>query len=88
MRRLTKQEKMDKAFWKAIHECDPEAVMAARDAGADVEARQEDGQTGLMYAAENGDINTVRLLLDAGADVNARRVGGLTALRAACEGRL
>ena len=39
-------------------------------AGADVNAKQRDGQTGLMLAADNGDAEMVQALLAAGADPN------------------
>ena len=41
-------------------------------AGADVDAKNDDGSTALMAASHKGDINVVRLLLDAKADVNIR----------------
>lgn len=46
-------------------------LKAAIAAGADVNARDEYGQTPLMYAAENSTPDVVHLLLDAGADPNA-----------------
>ena len=48
-------------------------------AGANVNARGDDGGTALHAAAVAGEADAVRLLLAAGADVNARR-NGLTAL--------
>ena len=43
------------------------------DAGADVEARTEDGQTPLMFAAiENSNPEVLQVLLDAGADATAK----------------
>lgn len=51
------------------------------DAGADVNAADEDGQTALMAAAEKGHVSKVRLLLDKGANVNARDKSGKTALQ-------
>jgi ankyrin repeat protein len=49
-------------------------------AGADANARGEDGATALMRAAHAGDLAMVRLLLDAGADVNATDANAWTAL--------
>lgn len=51
------------------------------DAGADVNAADEDGQTALMAAAEKGHVSKVRLMLDKGANVNARDKSGKTALQ-------
>ena len=44
-----------------------------------------DGQTALMLAAENGKLHNVRALIMAGADVNARDKDGQTALMLAKE---
>jgi ankyrin repeat protein/serine/threonine protein kinase len=55
--------------------------------GADVNAKNDNGETALMWAAKNGHIKIVQHLLEKGADVNAkiesnvwRNGGGLTAL--------
>jgi FOG: Ankyrin repeat len=45
-------------------------------AGADVNAKNDDGSTALMAASLKGDINVVRMLLDANADVNVRDKDG------------
>ena len=59
------------------------------DAGAEVNAEGEHGETALMWATENGHFEVGRVLLNAGADVNARSEAGLTALMgAAFEGRI
>ncbi|MBQ6775497.1 MAG: ankyrin repeat domain-containing protein [Synergistaceae bacterium] len=53
------------------------------DAGANVNARDNVGQTALMYAAKafnGGDAELVSILIDAGADVNAKNNLGYTAL--------
>jgi len=47
--------------------------------GADVNARDENGQTPLMLAAAEGHTETVTALLDAGADVHAKDNDGKTA---------
>jgi uncharacterized protein len=53
------------------------------DKGANIHARFEGGTTPLMFAAEGGHVELVRLFLAKGADVNAKTEGGLTALKAA-----
>jgi ankyrin repeat protein len=53
-------------------------VRALLDAKADVNAKDADGITALMWASMKGQPNVVRVLLDAGADVNAHAGGGLT----------
>ena len=51
------------------------------DAGADVNASDNDGSTALLYAAaERGTVQKLRELLDAGADVHARDNSRQTAL--------
>jgi ankyrin repeat protein len=56
------------------------------DAGTDVEAKDNDGQTPLSKAAGRGHKETVRLLLDWGADVRAEDNDGQTPLLKAIEG--
>ncbi len=51
--------------------------------GADVNARLNDGRTGLMLAAHLGKDGRLAPLIAKGADVNARDKGGATALMAA-----
>lgn len=58
-----------------------ELVAVLVDAGADVNARDRQGSTALMSAAQHGNPRSVKRLLVAGADATARRDGdGLTAL--------
>jgi ankyrin repeat protein len=49
-------------------------------AGADVNAKQQQGWTPLHAAAQNGDAEMVKLLLDYGADRNARSDSGQRAM--------
>jgi ankyrin repeat protein len=55
-------------------------VTALLDMGASVHARNEDGDTPLIYAAVQGNAQVVKLLLAAGADVEAQNPHGITAL--------
>lgn len=57
-----------------------EAVKALIAAGADVNAKTNDGKTALMKAASRQDIETVKILIAAGADVNVKTEDGQTAL--------
>ena len=50
------------------------------DAGADVNAKDNDGLTALMVAANNRNSEVVQELINAGADVNAKSFVGMTAL--------
>jgi ankyrin repeat protein len=49
-----------------------EIVQVLLDHKADLQARDEDGWSALVWAAVGGDLPTVKLLLDAGADVHVR----------------
>jgi ankyrin repeat protein len=54
----------------AVKAGDSQALGALLDAGADVNARDEHGQTALMNAARDGHTDVVRLLISRGADLN------------------
>jgi ankyrin repeat protein len=55
--------------------------------GAEVNLPQGDGMTALHWAAENGDVEMVRMLIDAGANTEAvTRIGDYTPLHVASEG--
>ncbi|MEQ2310552.1 M-phase phosphoprotein 8 [Ameca splendens] len=53
--------------------------------GVRVNARQKNGTTALMHAAEKNFLTTVAMLLEAGSYVNAQTMGGETALMKACK---
>lgn len=67
--------------WKAAVES---AALVAIDTqlalGADINARDEHGQTALMNAARDGQASVVRFLAERGADLNHHARYGLTAL--------
>jgi ankyrin repeat protein len=48
--------------------------------GNDINAKDKYGQTALMIAAENSNVDTIKLLLDHNVDINAIRNNGKTAL--------
>ena len=50
------------------------------EAGADIEHRNDQGETALIAAAQNGYTEIVQMLLDAGANVNQENADGETAL--------
>ncbi len=56
------------------------------DLGAAVNARNNDGDTPLHYAAFCGDVERVRLLVERGADVNAQNSAGCAPLHEARRG--
>ena len=62
---------------------DTAAVQALLDAGADIHATNNRGETALRIAAFWGETATVQALLDASADVNATDNAGETALMVA-----
>ena len=65
---------------------DTAAVINLLERGADVNARDRDGDTALMFAAHGGHGLVVALLLQYGANVYARARNGWTAKKAAQSG--
>ena len=49
--------------------------------GIDVDTKDQDGMTALMWATYNCNLNTVEFLLDKGAAVNVKSESGHTALK-------
>jgi ankyrin repeat protein len=65
---------------RAIRDAEPPAVGKLIDGGADVNARDADGNTPLILAAFYANPECVALLLQKGADANAANRAGVTAL--------
>ena len=68
------------AVVRAAEAGDVDGLQKALAAGADVNARDTEGWTALMYMADQGSILLVELLLEAGADPNIQLADGATAL--------
>ena len=59
---------MTREWENAVRQGDLPTLTRLIEAGADVDAKDQHGQTGLMVAAHDGRVDLVRLLLDHGAD--------------------
>src|SRR5262249_26087535 len=68
------------ALVTAIQDADVHAVLKLIDDGADVNARDAEGNTPLILAAFYAGPECVALLLEKGADANAANQAGVTAL--------
>lgn len=71
---------MNKAWQEATRQGDIQQVGELLDAGANINARDQYGQTALMTAAHDGHVELVRLLVERGAELNAAAKYNLTAL--------
>jgi anti-sigma B factor antagonist len=73
-------------FFELIKTATPGQLQEAILAGADPNAKDENGETPLMYAAAyNGNSGVMTALLKAGADINARSKDGKNALMCAAQ---
>ena len=78
---LAKLLNKDGQLVEAAARGESDRVRALLDGGADIEARDKEGKTALMIAANRCRGQIVQLLLDSGADVNAKeKPSGETAL--------
>ena len=74
-------EPFDDVQLAALAKENPEVLQVLLNAGADLEARTENGLTSLLFAARhNENPEIVQALLDAGADLEARDEDGWTPL--------
>ena len=71
---------MAPALAAALRDADAQAIGKLIEAGADVNARDAEGNTPLILAAFYASPRCVELLLDEGADPNAANRSGVTAL--------
>jgi ankyrin repeat protein len=79
-RAVPDRQALNKALLAAIRDGDHFTVQSLLDQKADIEARNEVGDTPLMQAALNADSDMVQLLVQRGANVNGRGVYDVTAL--------
>lgn len=75
----------DRSLVDAAFVCDLLKVRELLAAGADPDARDDEGRTPLFSAVLGGSIGLVGLLLEAGADINARDTQGFSALHFAAQ---
>jgi ankyrin repeat protein len=68
---------------RAALDGDTETVRDLIDQGADINRKDDNGRTALMFAVTNMHYETMKVLLEHGADVQARSNEGGTALMAA-----
>ena len=77
----------DMAVFSAVSTNDMKLLQNVLEEGADVNMRDHDGSTPLMFASMLNSVEIVKLLLERGADVNLKDSGGRTALMWASPGR-
>lgn len=80
-----KQRRLDEAFFMAVKAGGIREMYKLLVEGANVDARDDNGQTALMLAAHLGWTPVVERLIRAGADVNAQDDMGGTALMSAVD---
>lgn len=70
-------------LFDAARDGDTTRLEQALSAGTDINARDEDGYTALMWAARRGHLSAVRLLSEKGADLQLRTPSGSSAYKLA-----
>lgn len=76
----TKQDQLDKQLMQASECGQTKKIAGLISAGADVNAKEEDGWTALHNAAWDGHAEACKILLSLGADANALDFEGDSAL--------
>jgi ankyrin repeat protein len=71
---------VDASWEDTIKRRDIDAIRELLSRGADIDARDRYGQTGLMIAAHSGDLEVVATLIENGASLNVTAKFGLSAL--------
>ena len=77
------KEKLNAQLIKAAENGNKAEVERLLKAGADVDAKDNNGRTALMYASASGYEGIVKILIENKADVNAKDNNGMTALMGA-----
>lgn len=80
----SKDEAIGAELRNACLDGNTERVVSLLQAGADVNAEDEDGRTALMLVCREGHAECVEHLLKVGADVNTKDQDGVTALMRSC----
>ena len=75
-----KSEGADISLHKSIKEGDVQAAIEFLAAGADVNAKDERGETAIFSAVIGGYTELVKMLINKGADVNVKNKAGFTSL--------
>src|ERR1700681_4914946 len=63
---------LNESLWEAARAGDTARISAALDKGIHIDAKAPYEMTALLFAADNGRLDAVKLLVARGADVNAR----------------
>ncbi|MGD2072771.1 MAG: ankyrin repeat domain-containing protein, partial [Candidatus Thorarchaeota archaeon] len=77
-------ENAEVALLEGAHDGDSEKVIAALEAGAQIEIVDNRGMTPIIWAALRGHLDVVKLLLEKGANINSTNWAGWTPLMQAC----
>lgn len=60
----------DEQLFKAVEDSDTERIEQMIQAGANINAQDQNGRTAAMIATYNNDLTSAKVLIEAGADVN------------------
>jgi hypothetical protein len=72
LQQTTPAPDLNESLWEAARSGDTVRISAALDKGPDINAKAPYEMTALLFAADNGRLDAVKLLVARGADVNAR----------------